>query len=132
MMWPVDPESEESPSESRELRVVVMITPTAVAMATPARNGTETLSALGAVTKIIAAMICGPAIIVMARGRICRFMALTLAFLLGLGGGRRGGCGRGGGGGGRGRARGGRVVGVGGRGGRGGGRGRARRVRGGR
>jgi hypothetical protein len=31
-------------------------------------------------------MICGPAIIVMARGRICRFMALTLAFLLGLGG----------------------------------------------
>src|SRR5215212_11371903 len=77
MMWPVDPESEESPSENREEIVVVMITPEVVAMATPARNGTETLSALGAVTKIIAAMICGPAIIVMASGRICRFMALA-------------------------------------------------------
>src|SRR5215211_7996088 len=84
MMWPVDPESEGSPSESREAIVVVMITPTVVAMATPARNGKETLSALGAVTKIIADMICGPAIIVMASGRICRFM--TLAFFQRSGG----------------------------------------------
>jgi hypothetical protein len=36
---------------------------------------------LGAVTKMIADIICGPAIIVMARGRIVRFMALVLAFL---------------------------------------------------
>jgi hypothetical protein len=37
-------------------------------------KGAETFSDLGAVTKMIAAMICGPAIIVMARGRICRSM----------------------------------------------------------
>src|SRR5687768_4423387 len=78
MMWPDDPESEKSPSEmllpSRDATVVVMITPTVVAIATPARNGKETLSALGAVTKMIADMICGPAIIVMARGSICTFM----------------------------------------------------------
>src|SRR5215212_1787656 len=84
MMWPVDPESEGSPSESREAMAVVMITPTVVAIATPARNGKETLSAFGAVTKMIAAMICGPAIIVMASGRICRFM--TLASFQRLGG----------------------------------------------
>ena len=37
-------------------------------------NGTETFTGLEVVTKMIADMICGPAIIVMARGRIARSM----------------------------------------------------------
>jgi hypothetical protein len=41
----------------------------------------ESFTGLEAVRKIIADMIYGPAIIVMARGRIVRFMALVLAFL---------------------------------------------------
>jgi hypothetical protein len=65
------------------LTVVVMIKPNVVAIATPARNGKETLSALGDVTKIIAAMICGPAIIVIARGRIAWFMASPCMVALG-------------------------------------------------
>jgi hypothetical protein len=55
-----------------------------VAIATPAMKEAESFTGLGVVRKMIADMICGPAIIVMARGRIVRFMAvapLALAFL---------------------------------------------------
>jgi hypothetical protein len=45
----------------------------------------ESFTGLEAVRKIIADMIYGPAIIVMARGRIIRFIALVLAFLQRLG-----------------------------------------------
>jgi hypothetical protein len=41
----------------------------------------ESFTGLEAVRKMIADIIWGPAIIVMARGRIVRFMALVLAFL---------------------------------------------------
>src|SRR5215211_7927826 len=72
MMWPVDPWLEGSPSEtllpSREAMARAMSTPTVVAIATPTMKGVEIFSGLGAVTKMIADMICGPAIIVMARG----------------------------------------------------------------
>src|SRR5215207_9160943 len=78
-MWPVDPESDESPSETllpRRLTAVKAIaTPTVVAIATPAMKEAEIFTGFEAVTKMIADIICGPAIIVMARGRICRFMA---------------------------------------------------------
>ena len=40
-------------------------------------NGTETFTGLEVVTKMIADMICGPAIIVMARGRISRFILFS-------------------------------------------------------
>jgi hypothetical protein len=45
------------------------------AIATPARKAAEIYTGFEAVTKIMADMICGPAIIVMARGRIAWFMA---------------------------------------------------------
>jgi hypothetical protein len=70
--------SEESPSEtllsSREAMARAIATPTVVAIATPTMKDADTFSGLGAVTKMIADMICGPAIIVMARGKISRFM----------------------------------------------------------
>jgi hypothetical protein len=84
-MWPVDPPSEESPSEMllprRETMARAMATPTVVAIATPAMKEAESFTGLEAVRKMIADIIWGPAIIVMARGRIVRFMALVLAFL---------------------------------------------------
>jgi hypothetical protein len=48
--------------------------PTIVAIATPARNAAEIFTGLEVVRKMIADMICGPAIIVMASGRMSRFM----------------------------------------------------------
>src|SRR5215218_9060286 len=51
-----------------------MITPTVTAIATAATNDAETFTGLGVVRKMIADMICGPAIIVIARGRISRLM----------------------------------------------------------
>src|SRR5215216_7317590 len=88
IMWPVDPLLEESPSEmllpSRETMARAMARPTVVAIATPAMKEAESLTGLEAVRKMIADMIWGPAIIVMARGRMVRFMAaapLVLAFL---------------------------------------------------
>jgi hypothetical protein len=48
--------------------------PTSVAIATPAMKEAESFSGFEAVTKMIAAMICGPAIIVMASGRMSRFI----------------------------------------------------------
>ena len=65
----------------RETIARAMATPTVVAIATPAMKEAESFTALEAVRKMMADMICGPAIIVMARGRIVRFMALVLAFL---------------------------------------------------
>src|SRR5215216_3689977 len=59
-----------------------MMRPTVTAMTTPARKEAESLRGLEAVTKMSADMICGPAFIVMARGRIARFITLTpLAFV---------------------------------------------------
>jgi hypothetical protein len=55
-----------------------MSTPTVTAIATAAMNAMETFTGLGVVTKMIADIICGPAIIVIARGRISRFMTLAL------------------------------------------------------
>jgi len=49
-------------------------TPTVVAIATPPTNASDTGTAFSAVTKIIAEMIWGPAIIVMASGKISRFI----------------------------------------------------------
>jgi hypothetical protein len=54
-----------------------MVRPTLTAMITPARKEAESLRGLGAVTKMSADMICGPAFMVMARGRIARFTALA-------------------------------------------------------
>jgi hypothetical protein len=65
---------------SRAATATAMRTPTVVAIATPTMNDTEHFPGFGAVRKMIADMICGPNIIVMARGRICRSMALALAF----------------------------------------------------
>jgi hypothetical protein len=68
----------------RETIARAMATPTVVATATPAIKEAESFTALDAVRKMIADIICGPAIIVMARGRIVRFMAvahLVFAFL---------------------------------------------------
>jgi hypothetical protein len=82
MMWPSDPALEGSPSEtmlpSRPARVLVMSTPTVTAIATAAMNDTETFTGLEVVTKMIADIICGPAIIAIARGRISRFMISCL------------------------------------------------------
>jgi hypothetical protein len=44
---------------------------------TPTRKGTETLTGVGWVTRMIAVMICGPAIIVIASGMICVFTSRT-------------------------------------------------------
>lgn len=77
-MWPVDPESEEPPSEkllsSSEATLMAMSTPTVAAIATPMMNAADVRTGLEMVTKMIADMICGPSNIVMARGRIARFM----------------------------------------------------------
>jgi hypothetical protein len=77
-MLPLDPESEESPSEmllpSSETIARATATPTVAAIATPATKEAESFTGLGAVRKMMADMICGPAIIVMARGRMSRFM----------------------------------------------------------
>ena len=64
----------ETPSPSTESKARAKTNPTIVAMATPAMNETESLTALEVVRKMIADMICGPAIIVMARGRMARCM----------------------------------------------------------
>jgi hypothetical protein len=78
-MLPVDPLSEESPSEtpllSSEAIPRAMSTPTVAAIATPKTNAPAVLSGLGVVTKMIADMIWGPAIIVMARDKIAWSMA---------------------------------------------------------
>jgi hypothetical protein len=50
-------------------------TPAVVAIATPKTKATETFTGLGAVIKTISAMIPGPTIIVMARGRMSRFIS---------------------------------------------------------
>src|SRR5918999_4585432 len=74
MIAPAEPESDGSPrsrSSAFPSRYTIA-TPSVVAIATPTRNATDTGTAFSAVTKMIADMICGPAIIVMARGRICR------------------------------------------------------------
>ena len=49
-------------------------TPTVMATATATMKDAESFTGFEAVTKMIADMICGPAIIVTARGSICRFM----------------------------------------------------------
>src|SRR5215208_6010034 len=78
MIWPSEALSEELPREmllpNRVARVKVIVTPTITAITTPARKYAESLSALGAVTKMIADMICGPASIVKARGRTSSFI----------------------------------------------------------
>src|SRR5215208_1436537 len=93
MIWPSEALSEELPREmllpNRVARVKVIVTPTIRAITTPARKYAESLSALGAVTKMIADMICGPAFIVMARGMTDRLIALIppgLGFLRRSGG----------------------------------------------
>jgi hypothetical protein len=48
--------------------------PATVATATPKMKDAESLSGLEVVRNMIADMICGPAIIVMASGRISKFM----------------------------------------------------------
>src|SRR5215212_12182429 len=81
MIWPSEALSEELPREmllpNRVARVKVIVTPTITAITTPARKYAESLSALGAVTKMIADMIWGPATIVKARGRTSNFIAVS-------------------------------------------------------
>jgi hypothetical protein len=78
MMWPIDPPSEALPSEtllpSNEANARATSTPMVVAIATPTTKAAETFTGLGAVIKTTSAMIPGPTIIVMARGRKSRFM----------------------------------------------------------
>src|SRR5215213_6953567 len=85
-MWPVDPLSPGSPSEKLLASARKMATPTVAAIATAARKEAESFTGFEVVTKMIADIICGPAIIVMASGRICRFMALALALFQRSGG----------------------------------------------
>src|SRR5918995_3114809 len=47
-----------------------MVVPSTIAAVTPARKASETFTGLGWVTKMIAVISCGPAIIVTASGRI--------------------------------------------------------------
>src|SRR5215218_252419 len=86
IMLPSDPLSEEEPSEtllpSAEARVYVIVTPAVTAITTPVRKKAESFSGLRAVTKMMADNICGPAFIVMARGRTCRFMIYPLSVRL--------------------------------------------------
>src|SRR5215213_7202462 len=88
MMWPVDPEFDESPSgmllPRRLTAARAIATPTVVAIATPAMKEAEIFTGLEAVTKMIADMICGPAIIVMARGRIAWFIGSPCLVALGI------------------------------------------------
>src|SRR5215208_2027761 len=77
IMLPVDPLSFGSPSEKLLPIARKMATPTVAAIATAARKEAESFTGLEVVTKMIADMICGPAIIVMARGMTDRLMALV-------------------------------------------------------
>ena len=75
---PMDPTLEGSPSEtpesSKEARTNATETPTVVASATPRTKATEAFSGFGAVIKTTSAMMPGPTIMVMARGRTWRFI----------------------------------------------------------
>src|SRR5215210_2003942 len=77
--WPVDALSLGSPSEKLLPSARKIVTPVVAAFATAARKATESLTGFEAVTKMIADIICGPAIIVIARGRIAWFMALAFS-----------------------------------------------------
>jgi hypothetical protein len=82
MMVAAEPASPESPSStlepSREAKPRVSATPSVTPIATPAMNASDIRTARACVTKMIADMICGPAIIVMASGRTS---TLTMANL---------------------------------------------------
>jgi hypothetical protein len=67
----LSPSSESSPRRAA--------TPIVVAISTASTKASEFFSARSEVTKMIADMICGPAIIVMASGRMFVFTTPTLA-----------------------------------------------------
>jgi hypothetical protein len=77
MIWPVEPLSEESPREApsptsdRIPRRAA--TPIAMATSTPNTKASDVFTARSEATKMIADMICGPAIMVMASGRMAVF-----------------------------------------------------------
>ena len=70
MTEPVDPWSDFPPSEIVPASRYQMPVSRSIAVVTPSRNAVETRTALEWVTKTTAVMIWGPAIIVMASGRI--------------------------------------------------------------
>jgi hypothetical protein len=76
---PIEPLLEGSPGDPppppRSVTATkTMVTPTVVARATPIMNAAEFHTGFALVTKIMAKMICGPANMVRARGKIARFM----------------------------------------------------------
>src|SRR5215216_6269955 len=82
MMWPAEPLSEGSPKEtlspSSESSARRAATPIVVAISTPSTKASEFFIARSDVTKTIADMICGPAIIVIASGSMSVFTPATL------------------------------------------------------
>ena len=75
MMLPVELVSEESPRlmSSSEMMPFATSKPPVTPAAAPTMKAKDSFTASFAVTKMIADMICGPAIIVMASGTTCRF-----------------------------------------------------------
>jgi hypothetical protein len=74
MILPTELSSPSPPSETllpnSAASPLAIATPRSTAIATPARNASDRRTARSVVMKMIADMICGPAIIVMASGRI--------------------------------------------------------------